>query len=266
MKTQLITLVLILICSQCTVFSQTNDEISIGQKIQIDSKLYDKSRELLISLPYDYNDSAKTYPVMYILFPEWSFGRAKSAAEYLEGRNGIPGLILVGISAEDTWNEVFPFHLDNTPTSGGGDKFMSYIKTEVIPFIESQYRADSLRILVGFSNSAMFANYVMIHEPDLFKSFILSSPMIGWGDDSVLKETIEFFSKIQSFDKTVYMIYGDKDYDKVTIPMPKFDALLKDKAPKDFKWKIDVLENERHVPYIDVYNGLVFTFKILNNQ
>jgi predicted alpha/beta superfamily hydrolase len=266
MKTRLTILVLILICSQCTVFAQTNDEISIGQKVQVDSKVYDKSRELFISLPQDYNDSAKTYPVMYILFPRITFGRAKSAAEYLEGNNGIPGLILVGIGSEDTWNEMFPFPLDRKPTAGGGDKFMSYIKTEVIPFVESNYRTDSLRILTGFSNSAMFANYVMIHEPDLFKSFILSSPMIGWGDDYVLKETIEFFSNIQSFDKTVYMIYGDKDYDNVTIPMPRLETFLKDKAPKDFKWKIDVLENEGHVPYVDIYNGLVFTFEKLNKK
>ena len=266
MKTLLITFVLILICSQGTVFSQANDEITIGQKIQIVSEIYGKNRELYISLPYDYNDSVKTYPVLYVLFPRVTFDRAKSAASYLEGRDGFPGLILVGIGAEDTWNEMFPFPLDRKPTAGEGDKFMSYIKTEVIPFVESQYRADSLRILAGFSNSAMFANYVMIHEPDLFKSFILSSPMLGWGDDYVLKETIEFFDNTQSFDKTVYMIYGDNDYNKVTKPMPQLETYLKDKAPKDFKWKIDVLENEGHVPYIDIYNGLVYTFEKLNNE
>ena len=143
---------------------------------------------------------------------------------------------------------------------------MNYIKTEVIPCIESNYRADSLRIVAGFSNSAMFANYVMIHEPDLFKSFILSSPMLGWGDDYVLKETIDFFSNIKSFDKTLYMIYGDKDSDKVTKPLPQLETLLKEKAPENLKWKIDVLENESHVPYIDVYNGLVYTFEQLNNK
>ena len=266
MKTKLITLVLILICSQCSVFSQTDNEISIGQKVQIDSELYGKSRELFISLPYYYNDSANTYPVLYVLFPEWSFKRVKSAADYLEGRNGFPGLILVGICGEDTWNEVFPFHMDKAPTTGGGDKFMSYIKTEVIPFIESNYRTDSLRILAGFSNSAMFANYVMIQEPDLFKSFILSSPMIGWSENYMLNKSIDFFSNIQSFDKTLYMIYGDQDSDRVIKPMPQFEKLLKEKAPANFKWKIDVLENESHVPYIDVYNGLVYTFEQLNKK
>ncbi len=264
MKSRLITLGLILLCCQSTVFSQTKNDISIGQKIHFDSELYGKSRELFVSLPSDYNDSLKNYPVLYILFPEWSFERAVSAARYLEGQNGIPGLILVGICGEDTWNEVFPFKIDRKPTTGGGDKFLNFISTEVIAYVESNYRADSLRILAGFSNSAMFANYVMIQKPDLFKSFILSSPMIGWGDNFVLNKTREFFSNIQTFDKTLYIIYGNRDYGQVTIPMPQFETFLKDKAPENFKWKIDVLENESHVPYIDVYKGLVYTFEKLN--
>jgi predicted alpha/beta superfamily hydrolase len=160
MKTRIIILLTVLISSQSTLFSQTNEEISIGQKIQFDSEIYGKSRELYIGLPSDYHDSLKKYPVLYILFPEWSFERARSAAEYLEARNIVPGLIMVGICGEDTWNEVFPFKVDRIPTSGGGDKFMNFIGSEVIPFIESNYRADSLRILAGFSNSAMFANYI----------------------------------------------------------------------------------------------------------
>lgn len=266
MKTKLITLLMLLLWSQSTIFSQTNSDISIGQKIHFESEIYGKSRELFIGLPSDYNDSVKNYPVLYVLFPEWSFERAKSAADYLEGRNGIPGLILVGICSEDTWSEVFPFRVDRIPTSGGGDKYRKFIASEVIPYIESNYRADSLRILTGFSNSAMFATYMLIHEPDLFKSFILSSPMLGWGDNFVLKESIDFFSEIQSFDKTLYIIYGGLDYDQVMVPMPQLEELLLDKAPKDLSWKIDVLENEIHVPYIDVYKGLVYTFEELNKE
>jgi len=266
MKMRPITILILLLWSRGTIFAQTNNEISIGQKIAVDSEIYGKSRTLYIGLPSDYYESEKTYPVLYILFPEWSFERAKSAAGYLEGYNGIPGVILVGICGEDTWNEVFPFKIERKPTSGGGDKFLNFIGTEVIPLIESNYRADSLRILAGFSNSAMFANYVMIHEPGLFKSFILSSPMIGWGNNFVLKETIDFFGNIQSFDKTLYIIYGNLDYDQVTLPMPQFKTLLNEKAPDNFRWKIDILENEGHVPYIDVYKGLIYTFEELSKE
>ncbi len=259
MKTNLFTILTILFCSQSIAFSQTNDEISIGQKIHFDSEVYGTSRELFISLPGDYNDSLIKHPVLYVLFPKWSFERAKSAASYLEGYQGFPGLILVGLCNEDDWGEVFPFQVDRIPTSGGGNKFLKFIATEAIPFVESNYRTDSLRILTGFSNSAMFATYAMIHEPDLFHSFILSSPMLGWGENYMLNESIDFFDSIQSFDKTLYVIYGVNDYDNVKATMPAFESLLKEKAPQNFDWKIDSLKNESHVPYTDVYNGLVYT-------
>ena len=263
MKTSLLTLLAILFCSQSIVFSQTNDEISIGQKIHFDSEVYGKSRELFVSLPSDYDDTLKKHSVLYILFPKWSFERAKSAASYLEGYHGFPGLILVGLCNEDDWGEVFPFKVDRIPTSGAGTKFLKFISTEAIPYIESNYRTDSIRILAGFSNSAMFATYAMIHEPNLFNSFILSSPMLGWGENFVLNESNDFFNTIKSYDKTLYVVYGDDDYMNVLNSMPKFDSLLRDKAPENLDWKIDVLKNEGHVPYTDVYNGLAYTLRKL---
>jgi len=266
MKNKLAVFVVVLLSIQSSLFSQPINEIPITQIISYDSELYGESRKLYISLPMDYTDTKKEYPVLYVLFPESNYFRAKSAAWHVEGQNGIPEFIVVGISNKDSWNEVFPFKLTRRPTSGGADRFLKSIGTEVIPFIESRYRADSLRILAGFSNSAMFACHLMVKEPDLFKSYILSSPMLGWNDNYVLKETIDFFDNIHSLDKTLYVIYGGLDYQNVLKPMPQFESLLKEKSPENLKWKIDLLENEHHVPYIDVYNGLNFTFEKLNEK
>jgi hypothetical protein len=266
MKARLIILFTFLILMQTSVFSQSSNEISIGKKIQIDSEIYGKSRELFIRLPSNYNDSVKNYPVLYLLFPHASFFRARSAVGYLEGDNGIPEMMIVGICNDDGRGEILPFKIQGMPNSGGGNKFLSFIKKEVIPFVETNYRTDTLRILAGFSNSAMFANYLMVKDPGLFSSYILSSPMIAWGNDFVLKKTAKFFERTKSFDKTLYIIYGENDYDWVVDPMPDFETLLKEKAPDKLKWKIDVLKNEGHVPYIDVYNGIVFTFEKLNEK
>lgn len=266
MKNKLISLVVVLLSIHLTSFSQSNNEIPITQIISYDSELYGESRKLYLSLPMDYKDTEKNYPVLYVLFPESNYFRAKSAAWKVEGKNGIPEFIVVGISNKDSWNEIFPFKITTRPTSGGADKFLKSIRTEVIPFIESNYRADSLRILTGFSNSAMFACHLMVKEPDLFKSYILSSPMLSWGDNYVLNETTEFLTNIQSFDKILYVIYGGLDYRNVLKSMPSFEALLKEKSPEDLKWKVDAIEKEQHVPYVDVYNGLIYTFEILNEK
>lgn len=250
-----------LLCCQTLIFSQVNEDLSIGEKITYDSKIFGESRELFVSMPSVY-DSLKAYPVLYVLFPQFSFYRAKSAARYLEGENRIPGMILIGICDKDGGAEVFPFERRGIRTPKG-DMFLNSIKNEVIPFVENKYLTDTLRILAGFSNSGMFANYLMVKEPDLFHSYILSSPMIGWGDNFVLRQTTEFFNSINSFNKTIYVIYGENDFDHVLNPMPAYEKLFSDKAPEGLKWKIDVLEDEGHIPFIDVYNGMVYTFKEL---
>lgn len=261
MKKNIFIILAVLLCSQTLIFSQVDKDLSIGEKISYDSKIFGETRELIVSMPQDY-DSLKAYPVLYVLFPQFSFYRAKAAARYLEGSNGVPGMILIGICDKEGGAEVFPFERRGLRTPKG-DMFLKSIKNEVIPFVEDKYLTDTLRILAGFSNSAMFANYIMVKEPDLFTSFILSSPMIGWGDNFVLRQTTEFFNSIDSFNKTIYVIYGENDFDHVLNPMPAYKKLFSDKAPKGLKWKVDLLEDEGHVPFIDVYKGIVYTFKEL---
>ncbi|NPD84761.1 hypothetical protein HNS38_08335 [Lentimicrobium sp. L6] len=262
MKKQIFILLAALICSQTIIFSQVDEDFYVGEKLSYESEIFEETRELFVSMPADY-DSLNSYPVLYILFPKYSFYRAKAAARYLEGSNGIPGMILIGICEKDG-AEVFPFENRRYRGQGfKGDEFLNSIKNEVIPFVENKYLTDSLRILAGFSNSAMFANYIMVKEPDLFTSYIFSSPMIGWGDNFVLRQTTEFFNSIYHFNKTVYVIYGENDYDHVLNPMPAYKKLFSNKAPEGLKWKIDVLEDEGHVPFIDVYNGIAYTFKEL---
>ncbi len=55
-------------------------------------------------------------------------------------------------------------------------------------------------------------------------------------------------------DSTEYLSRAAENSNQVTLPMPQFEALLKENAPENFNWKIDVLDNK----------GLEYTFKELN--
>ena len=70
----------------------------------------------------------------------------------------------------------------------------------------------------------------------------------------------EFLSEIKSFEKSLYITYGENDYGNVTKSIPRLEKILRDKKVENLRWKIEVVENEGHVPYIDSYNGLIFTF------
>lgn len=247
--------------SLAQLHAQTIKDISIGKRISFDSEVYGNERELMISLPEEY-DSLKTYPVLYVLYPQFSFERVYSAARDLGGSNGIPELIIVGVCDDGSRGEVFPFKITREPRNEAlGKKFLKSIKREVIPYIEKEYRADSQRIVVGFSNTGMFANYILNTDPDLFSSYILSSPMLAYENNYVLNQTTELFKAIENLNKEVYIVYGENDYNSVITTMPSLRKLLENSAPKGLKWKMEELKGEGHVPFTDIYRGIEFIFE-----
>jgi len=260
-KTLFLVLAVIFYFSYSHLQAQTNKDISIGKRITFDSEVYGNERELMISLPEDYDES-KAYPVLYILYPKYSFERVYSAARDLGGRNGIPEMILVGICDDGSRGEVFPFKVSREPNNKAtGKNFLKSIKEEVIPYIEKEYKTDSRRIVAGFSNTGMFATYILNTDPDLFSSYILSSPMLGYENNYVLNQTIELFKAMDNLNKKVYIVYGENDYNSVITTMPSLRKLLENSAPKGLKWKMEELEGEGHVPYTDVYRGIEFIFE-----
>jgi ankyrin repeat protein/predicted alpha/beta superfamily hydrolase/L-ascorbate metabolism protein UlaG (beta-lactamase superfamily) len=260
-KTLFLVLVGLFYFSFAQLHAETNEDISIGKRVSFDSEVYGNERELMISLPEEY-DETKTYPVLYVLYPQYSFERVYSAARDLGGSNGIPEMIIVGICDDGSRGEVFPFKITRNPENKAvGKKFLKSIKNEVIPYIEKEYKTDSERIVAGFSNTGMFATYILNTDPDLFSSYILSSPMLGYENNYVLNQTTELFKATETLNKKVYIVYGENDYTSVMNTMPSLRKLLENNAPKGLKWKMEELEGEGHVPYTDVYRGIEFIFE-----
>jgi predicted alpha/beta superfamily hydrolase len=60
--------------------------------------------------------------------------------------------------------------------SGNGLGFMQFLRQELIPLIETDYRADPAdRTLLGHSMGANFALYALFHHPDLFQRCVAAS-------------------------------------------------------------------------------------------
>jgi len=163
-------------------------KIAGTQLLQIHSSIVDQDYNLYINLPGNF-EASKTYPVIYLLDAQWDFPllNAIYGQEYFDGF--IPAAIVVGI----TWGGVNPNPdilraRDFTPTKtmqspmgGGAEKFLSFIKTELIPFIDSKFNTKpGERTLMGSSLGGLFTLYAMFNETSLFNHYVLTSPAIGW--------------------------------------------------------------------------------------
>lgn len=173
--------------------------------------------ELQILLPSGYENSTKKYPVVYLMDSQWDFPLVKSiyGEQYFDGF--IPELIVVGV----TWGGVNPNPdvlrtRDYTPTdvgrqveTGGADKFLDFMKTELFPFIESNYRANSERTLMGCSLGGLFTLYTLYTHTDMFTGYAAASPAVGWDNVVLSKHEKTFAEKKLAKPVRVYMTVGD---------------------------------------------------------
>ena len=231
--------------------------IIIGEKIKIHSQVLNEERTLLIYRPENYNYSGEAYPVLYLLDGEYHFHHVTGIVRFLSGLRLIPPLIVAGLANTDRNRDFLPTNMIHIPTSGGGDRFLSFIETEWIPFMDKNYRTHPYRILVGHSFGGLFTVYTLFTKPELFNAYIAVSPSLHWDNLLVLKKALDFFKKRLSFKKFLYMTMGDETRDML-VSIKNFCNILEEHAPANFKWHYSFMKKEEHgsTPHRSIYDGL----------
>jgi len=155
--------------------------------------------KLYVSLPQNYGDAARRFSVVFLLDADYSFALAHNIVEHLSDRRDLDQLLIVGIAYAGPLRYKLNRTRDYTPThvptggygpeyqreSGGGANFRRFLKEELIPFIEQQYRVRDDRTLVGHSYGGLFASWVAFTDPALFQRYIIVSPSL-WYDDHLM--------------------------------------------------------------------------------
>jgi len=214
-------ILILLIAFSLNAYAQQYPPVTIpGSEVRkiTSSIVVGQEYELHILLPGGYKNSSKIYPVVYLMDSQWDFPLVKSiyGEHYYDGF--IPEMIIVGV----TWGGVNPNPdslraRDYTPTnearlpqSGGADKFLSFMKDELFPFMEKNYRADpGQRSIMGCSLGGLITLYAFLTHTDMFTGYAAASPAVGWDREVLYKYEKEFAQKKLSRAVRVYMTIGD---------------------------------------------------------
>lgn len=237
-------------------------------KVVLTSKVLNEKRTLWIYTPANYQTTNQTYPVLYLLDPDLNFGYVTELERFLSDRYRIPQLIVVGIVNTDRVRDFTPIHsliyngkVDSSLlATGGGKNFLDFVKGEVIPYIEKNYRTQPYRILEGHSLGGLFAVYCKEIAPDLFQSEIVISPAIYGGNMEILARFTPFLKSHPDLSGYMPLSLGNEPGGKLAV-----DSLidqLKKSAPRSFKWQFTPYMNEDHfsVGYKSMYDGLRFIY------
>ena len=249
-----------------SLFAQSNNaSVNIGDYRKIYSDVLHEERIVLVSLPEDYRKSDQTYPVLFKLDGDkGNFMQASAAAYYLFDMTDAPDPIIIGIENTDRNRDMLP--------DQKADSFIQFIHNELIPFIDKNYRTNGFRILSGQSLSSVLALYSFLKLPDSFDAYILGS--FGFYKESLavlFENELKRNSDLKSVGKKYLFVgNGKRDmYDPdgtITKRGEQFLELLKQTVPSSVMLKCKVYEEEGHVPYPTVYDGLkwIYSYEKIN--
>ena len=234
----------------------------IGQEIKINSKILNEERPLWVFLPENYKTSHnKKYPVLYMLDGAYHFHHITGAVQILAKRERIPQMIVMAIPYLDydrRERDLLPSSVNGRPPVPAADKFLAFLKEELIPFTDKNYRTNSYRILFGHSSAGLFSVYALIERPDLFNTYISISPSLYW-DDRMIFNKMESFSLDKSkLKRDLFLSVADGDRDELRLPVLDFAELLNKKKIKGLNVNFRFMENETHGSIVHrvFYNNL----------
>jgi len=158
---------------------------------------------LWVALPAGYAaHPQKRYPVVYVTDALYSFPLVRSIRN-LVGQQGvnIEDFILVGLPPQEGLTSKQSRSRDYTPsdpvrtpagyysddvTYGGAAHYRDFLADHALPMIDARYRTDpARRVFAGHSYGALLGAYVLTTQPDMFGTYILSSPSL-WFDQGLL--------------------------------------------------------------------------------
>lgn len=179
----------------------------------IASETLDKSYEVLVGLPDDYDHSGDTdYPTIYILDGGELYPLLRSYHRYLRNGGEAPDMIMVAISygSSDYENGNDRSHDYTAPSHereywGGAQDFQAFLSGELMPFIESKYRSRSdRRVIFGQSIGGQFVLYTAQTQPALFWGHIASNPALHRN----LPFFLQMHADVPSVDGRSYLFVG----------------------------------------------------------
>lgn len=240
-----------------TVFAQENKNpqlshsepaVTLGKMSSLQSKVLNKIIPLSIHLPENYDSFKKTYPVLYMLGSDYRarFAMLASTLDYM-GEGQIPEMILIGIDLPEGNSILLPTRRNQDTTIP--DNYINFFETELMPYVDNNYRTAPFRALYGGSNSGFFTVYTLLNNPLLFNSYFASSPSIMHIPE-VLRQRIKS-GPIQTLgqNRWLHIIYSDDE--GLNDIVPEFSGAIEEHKPKSFTYKVDKLENQGHVPAMD---------------
>ena len=229
-----------------------------SKTVRLTSKVLGEERVLHIALPPNYSVAREKYEVIYLLdgHTKQFFDVTVAAAGYdLIGDLhdfALPHQIMVGVEQKNRADDL----------SRNADTFLKYLTTEVIPYIDREYRTNGYRTIIGHSLGGRFAINTICRAPNVFASVIAMSSAPG--DSASFAAVTDCLRQDWAANKTRLhqLAFGTGEKESRQLDgIQKLKLFLTANAPPSFRWTVLAGDGLIHIetPYEMIPSGIRFT-------
>ncbi len=258
--------------------------ITIGKIDSMWSGTLKEHRKFLVYTPPSYDDTTylpQKYPVIYLLDGDAHFHSVTGLLQFLStGINGtfvVPEMIVVAIPNTDRSRDLTPTHVEKDfqgkpqpflKTSGGMPNFFRFLKTELIPRIDSAYRTAPYRVFIGHSLGGIATINALYTSPETFNAYVAIDPSLWYDDRVLLKKAKDYFSKPGLANRTLFVGQANTINAEDTTTnlhfssIVQFNGILEAYPQPGLRYAYKYYGGDDHgsVPLIAEYDALRFIF------
>ena len=249
-----------------------------------------KKYRISIGLPYAYHESRgsggpfdkplEQWPVVYLVDGDLYFGMVTDIVRAMAWCETTTDAIVIGIGypqrqrptrslahqyawrsrdltpARDEASEKgISAWVKRSASTGGASDFLKFIRYELIPTIDKDFRTDSKkRILAGHSFGGTFATFALFAAPGLFSTYIVGSPALAHGDRYIFNYEEAFAKRHKKLAAQVHLWAGGREEalngSSILSDTIRFGAILEGRQYKGLKLTRQIFPDEYHCEVI----------------
>ncbi len=230
----------------------TASALAQQDNFSIQSEILQETREILVHLPENYDpDSKEGYPVLYMLDADHTYDElaARTAGEYHKAKI-MPEAIVIAVYNIRRGYDFRPpsssRERDGKQVFGNGDKFLAFIKNELLPLSSKKFRTNGRRVFMGHSWAGQFMAYTLSQSPELFDAYFITSPSIGRAGDQTFRDLKRVFKQDLDFPAFIYVSVGGNEQPRLKTDYDRLTTLLEQHLPAQVKLFHEINEGAVH--------------------
>lgn len=178
--------------------SATAAPLVIGETFTVDSTALGETRRINVYRPSAWNVPADApLPVLYM--PDGGIGEdflhVAGLLQVLVGNGSMRPFLLVGIENTERRRDLTgpttdPEDRKIAPRVGGSAAFRVFLRKELMPQVRQRYPSTGETAIIGESLAGLFAVDTLLHEPDLFDTYIALDPSLWWNHGALVEDAV----------------------------------------------------------------------------